>query len=969
MSTHSQCSTNSANGCTGDDHDFGRGTRLGGISLRISQQSAAIAWIAALLAAAAPARGAIIPFVADPMVFANEVPCGGAGVPGIGYAAFNLDTVTGMVKFYCVYSGLGSPETAAHVHGPAAACANAGVLHGLTPPQPATSPKFGTYGPVNQAQMNAQLHYINVHTQAKPTGHIRGQIVPPPGLTGACCLENGTFCITTTQDLCVVQFGGIYQGDDTACSQPQACCLDQGGCIQVDPLCCDDLGGQPAGAGTSCATFNCGNRACCFPDGSCQQLDMMVCQSLGGRPQAPGSNCATTDCYKNWVIADDFMFGEECPDCPPDCDYNTDGICNQNDLDDVFDCVVNGVGTCDFTCDGFSDFLDYFVFDCTLNGGTDCCNFGVSPVNFIRWYGSYLDSDFEPGSPNQFRYVDGWSIAFHRDVPPQPCPPPPAGTQPIDLCGTIVNLAACGAIPGFRPDGTTNVYHLLGGPLPPIGAHVRICGFIDPACTPCPAMIACITVMNALPCDTGISRPSDLAAQWIFPANGVSEQDTGLIGCDGHRIFEYTTFMHQGCLVHNYGEPGEFTYYEFRPRQGRTYWMSIQSEVGHGVDLQYPPPEFLQVCTYTDNGNQANRDFWGWHTTPPGYHQKDDAYMGMLGMGCNMEWLYNWNNHLHWSQTPYNQCADDPTKSMDMAFSLSNYNKGGENVLWVQQVWPGPPIVPPPTFPQPPQFPPGGVDTFPMTRLTLTVEMNNPPLGIQNVTLLGSSVVARKNPVVMGVNDVIDTEIIAMQLTGFNPILGGNVNVSEPPGPTLLSPGRIQGPTGIPFPADSFFDVFYRVDLPGLGLSMRTQAPVNMPLQPPMSMWEVPPGQAIYQNSNIILLVDFANPAIIRGRVLVAVLDTGAYRGGLDIHSDFDWAFTPMQGGCICRGDMTGDARVDGDDIQKFVNCYIGCAIPPCPVVGCTCLCADLSLDGQIDPADRLLFISKLLTDPNVSCP
>lgn len=944
----------------------------GGAFVRRRMASVATLAIAALtaLVITSAASGAVTKFSASPMNCPNENPCGSCTLGGVGHAAFNLDTVTGMVKYYLVYSGMGSPETGAHVHGNAGLCVNAGVIF----PLPAGAVKFGSYGPLTAAQqgsMNGQLHYVNVHSQARTAGHLRAQIVPEAAVTGACCLQAGQFCIETTQAMCAVNFGGVYQGDGTVCSPPQACCLQVGGCVDVDPICCDDLNGIPLGPGSTCAAANncVQHQACCFPDGTCQFLDLELCLTDGGRPQGLGSNCANTQCYKNWVIADDFMFGDACTDCPPDCDFNTDGDCNAADLNDVLNCVSNQVGPCDFTCDGQRDFLDYFVFDCTLSGGQNCCQFGVSPVNYVRWYGSYFDPTFEPGTPKQFRFIDGWSLALHRDIPPQPCPPPPAGTQPIDLCGTIVALPICPGVTGFRPDGSPNIYQLLGGGFPPIGSKARICGFIDPACVPCPPMIACITVQGVFPCDTGISRPSELVAQWIFPSFQVTETDTGQIGCDGHRIFEYTTFLQGGCLVHNFGEPGEVEYFEFRPRPGRTYWLSIQAEVGHAIDQQFPPPTFQPVCTYADNGNYANRDFWGWHTTPPGHHHKDDAYMGMTGMACDMiGWLYNWMNHLHWSDPLYNQCADDPTKSMDMAFYLSNFNKGGENVLWCQPVWPGPPVIPPPTFPQPPQLPPGGVDEFPQTNAQITVEIFNPPIGIHSVNLNGPTVVARKNPMLVGPNDVIDTEIISMTLTGNNAALGGPVNLSEPPGPAFRSLGGIQGPAGNPFPVDSFFDVFVRIDLPGVGVSMRTQTPVNMQLQPPGTMWEVPPGQAIYQSTNVVFLVDVLNPMIIYGRLLFAQHDTGTYRGGMDIHSDMDWTFMPVQD-CPCRGDMSNDNRIDGDDIQGYVDCYIGCGAPGCFVPNCPCSCADMDADTILDGYDLNLFINKLLFDPNTMCP
>lgn len=116
--------------------------------------------------------------------------------------------------------------------------------------------------------------------------------------------------------------------------------------------------------------------------------------------------------------------------------------------------------------------------------------------------------------------------------------------------------------------------------------------------------------------------------------------------------------------------------------------------------------------------------------------------MGMLGMGCHGEWAYNWMNELHWSDSPWNQCADDPTKSMDMAFYLSFVTTtGGEQILWCQPIEPGPPVLPPPSPPR--QFPEAGIDEFPVTVAQVDVELINPPLGFVSLNLTGPMVVGR----------------------------------------------------------------------------------------------------------------------------------------------------------------------------------------------------------------------------------
>jgi hypothetical protein len=59
-----------------------------------------------------------------------------------------------------------------------------------------------------------------------------------------------------------------------------------------------------------------------------------------------------------------------------------------------------------------------------------------------------------------------------------------------------------------------------------------------------------------------------------------------------------------------------------------------------------------------------------------------------------------------------------------------------------------------------------------------------------------------------------------------------------------------------------------------------------------------------------------------------------------------------------CKGDMNGDNKIDGLDIQCFVDCVIGGTIP----AACNCACGDMNGDGVTDLLDLPLFINALLT-------
>ena len=123
-------------------------------------------------------------------------PCPG-GVPnnpGAGGSATLQLTETGVeadnvLTYTVTFSGLSSPTSNAHIHGPAAPGLSAGVVHGFTSNDPApgnpthVSPITGSWtfatGLTNArvAQLKQGLFYINIHTVNYPSGEVRGQIL------------------------------------------------------------------------------------------------------------------------------------------------------------------------------------------------------------------------------------------------------------------------------------------------------------------------------------------------------------------------------------------------------------------------------------------------------------------------------------------------------------------------------------------------------------------------------------------------------------------------------------------------------------------------------------------------------------------------------------------------------------------------------------------------------------------------
>ncbi len=115
-----------------------------------------------------------------PLTGAQSVPP--VDTTGSGTADLTYDPATRMVTWNITYSGLSSPVTMAHFHGPAKAGKNAPVLIWLTKQGTApTNPITGsaTLTPEQAQQFDAGDWYVNVHTQSHPAGEIRGQVIPP----------------------------------------------------------------------------------------------------------------------------------------------------------------------------------------------------------------------------------------------------------------------------------------------------------------------------------------------------------------------------------------------------------------------------------------------------------------------------------------------------------------------------------------------------------------------------------------------------------------------------------------------------------------------------------------------------------------------------------------------------------------------------------------------------------------------
>jgi hypothetical protein len=101
---------------------------------------------------------------------------------GAGTADLTFDSATRVVTWNITYSGLSSPTTMAHFHGPATQGKNAPVVIWLnTQGSPPGNPTMGqaTLTPEQAQQFAAGDWYVNVHTQSHPACELRGQVIPP----------------------------------------------------------------------------------------------------------------------------------------------------------------------------------------------------------------------------------------------------------------------------------------------------------------------------------------------------------------------------------------------------------------------------------------------------------------------------------------------------------------------------------------------------------------------------------------------------------------------------------------------------------------------------------------------------------------------------------------------------------------------------------------------------------------------
>ena len=106
-------------------------------------------------------------------------------------------------------------------------------------------------------------------------------------------------------------------------------------------------------------------------------------------------------------------------------------------------------------------------------------------------------------------------------------------------------------------------------------------------------------------------------------------------------------------------------------------------------------------------------------------------------------------------------------------------------------------------------LPTAGTDILNVTGSTSIISV----LGSETIALTGTVTIQRSDPRIEGGVEVVDTEIVAMDLTGTS--VTGPITVVE--SATLVSSGEIRSLQPLPdeYPASSFFDSFITVAIPG----------------------------------------------------------------------------------------------------------------------------------------------------------
>ncbi len=313
-------------------------------------------------------------------------------------------------------------------------------------------------------------------------------------------------------------------------------------------------------------------------------------------------------------------------------------------------------------------------------------------------------------------------------------------------------------------------------------------------------------------------------------------------------------------------------------------------------------------------------------TFPP-YNRKynpDPEWHPVIDINTPVPDTIGWVAPIHWVRPQTGACCDTATGACRET-TPQDCNLPTEIFMGI-----GIPCIPNPC-PQPETI----IDTIPTTGLMFVWETPDPPGPGQPyddaIYVEGEAVVAWGPPG----GGVIATEIVSMDLTGTS-YLYGEAHLTLP----YPAPGQVYEP----LPGESFFDVYYEVELPDMGIII---APADAPPHMVTVIDDIPPIPSKY----------LPDPAVHAIRDIA----TGGIIGWVrPIH---------FVGRTCCNTDgITGDANYDGAvnvaDLSFLVTFLFGAGPPPpCPPE------ADVDCGGSINVADLTYIVDYLFFQGAPPCP
>ncbi len=138
---------------------------------RLGRLAFAALTVSAITLGAGAAQAAMID------LHANLHPAAGVKSAGTGMMSGTYDPATHKLTWTVTYSGLSSPETMAHFHGPAKIGGNAGVQVPIAAVHASPMSGSATITATQAKQLLGGLWYVNIHTKNYMGGEIRGHVM------------------------------------------------------------------------------------------------------------------------------------------------------------------------------------------------------------------------------------------------------------------------------------------------------------------------------------------------------------------------------------------------------------------------------------------------------------------------------------------------------------------------------------------------------------------------------------------------------------------------------------------------------------------------------------------------------------------------------------------------------------------------------------------------------------------------